>query len=179
MIDTAFVQPTGKEARFAKAFAAESDTGQPIPNRPVDQPAKFDCGGGCASGTALDYLRFAQMLLNKGALDGTRVLGRKTVEYMTADQLGAGVDRSRLHEFAVEHMDGLGFELGVAVRTQPGVAGVPGTAGEFLWSGAQGTMFWVDPTEQMAVVFLARTPGPIRRHYRQLVKQLVTQALVD
>jgi len=179
MVDTAFVQPATKASRFAKAFATDPDTGQPIPDRPVDQGAKFDCGGGCASGTAMDYLRFALMLLNKGALDGTRVLGRKTVEYMTADQLGAGVDRSRLHEFAVEHMDGFGFGLGVAVRTQPGVAGVPGTAGEFMWSGAQGTMFWVDPQEEMAVVFLARTPGPIRRHYRQLVKNLVEQALID
>lgn len=179
MVDTAFVQPAGKASRFALPLATDPDSGQPIASRPLDQAARFDCGGGCASGTAMDYLRFALMLLNKGALDGTRVLGRKTVEYMTADQLGAGVDRSRLHEFAVEHMDGFGFGLGVAVRTQPGIAGVPGTPGEFLWSGAQGTMFWVDPKEELAVVFLARTPGPIRRHYRQLVKNLVAQALID
>ncbi|MGD9904303.1 MAG: serine hydrolase domain-containing protein [Vicinamibacterales bacterium] len=179
MTDTAFAQPADKAARFAKAFARDPDTGQPIADRPVDQAAKFDCGGGCASGTALDYLQFASMLLNKGVLGGTRVLGRKSVEFMTADQLGAGVDRSRLHEFAVEHMDGFGFGLGVAVRTQPGIAGVPGSAGEFLWSGAQGTMFWVDPREELAVVFMARTPGPVRRHYRQLVKNLVVQALVD
>jgi CubicO group peptidase (beta-lactamase class C family) len=76
-------------------------------------------------------------------------------------------------------MDGFGFGLGVAVRTQPGVAGVPGTPGEFLWSGAQGTMFWVDPKEEMVAVFLAATPGPVRRHYRELVKQLVVQAIVD
>jgi CubicO group peptidase (beta-lactamase class C family) len=86
---------------------------------------------------------------------------------------------TRLHEFPVEHMDGFGFGLGVAVRTQAGVAGVPGTLGEFLWSGAQGTMFWVDPREEMAVVFLANTPGPARRHYRELVKTLVVQAIAD
>jgi CubicO group peptidase (beta-lactamase class C family) len=142
-------------------------------------PWQYDCGGGCASGTALDYLRFAQMLLNKGTFEGTRLLSRKTVEYMTANQLGPNVDVTRLHEFPVEHMDGFGFGLGVAVRTQAGVAGVPGTPGEFLWSGAQGTMFWVDPKEEMAVVFLANTPGPARRHYRELVKTLVVQAIAD
>ena len=64
-------------------------------------------------------------------------------------------------------------------RTQPGVAGVPGTPGEFTWSGAQGTMFWVDPKEEMVVVFLANTPDPIRRHYREPVKTLVVQAIAD
>jgi CubicO group peptidase (beta-lactamase class C family) len=142
-------------------------------------PWQYDCGGGCASGTATDYMRFALMLLNKGTLDGTRLLSRKTVEYMTADHLGPGVDVSRLHEFAVEHIDGYGFGLGVAVRRETGRAGVPGSAGEFLWSGAQGTMFWVDPKEELAVVFLANTPGPIRRHYRELVKTLVVQAIAD
>ena len=119
------------------------------------------------------------MLLNKGTLDGTRILSRKTVEYMTSDQLSADVDVDRLHNFAVEHIAGYGFGLGVAVRRQSGVAGVPGTPGEFLWSGAQGTMFWVDPKEEMAVVYLANTPGPIRRHYRELVKTLVLQAIAD
>lgn len=141
--------------------------------------SKYDCGGGCTSGTALDYVRFAQMLLDKGVANGTRFLSRKYVEYMTSNQLGPNVDVRRLNEFAVEHMDGFGFGLGVAVRTQPGIAGVPGTPGEFLWSGAQGTMFWVDPKEEMVVVFLANTPGPVRRHYRELVKMLVEQAITD
>lgn len=179
MVDTAFVVPAPKAARIAKPLPIDPDTGRPTSFRLPVTPWRYDCGGGCASGTALDYLRFAQMLLNKGTFDGTRVLSRKSVEYMTANQLGANVDASRLHEFPVEHMDGFGFGLGVAVRTQPGVAGVPGTPGEFMWSGAQGTMFWVDPKEEMAVVFLANTPGPVRRHYRELVKTLVVQAIGD
>ncbi len=179
MVDTGFVVPAAKAARIARPLAVDPDTGRPITFRVPTTPSQYDCGGGCAQATALDYLRFAMMLLNKGTLDGTRVLSRKSVEYMTANQLGSGVDASRLHEFAVEHMDGFGFGLGVAVRTQPGVAGVPGSTGEFLWSGATGTMFWVDPKEEMAVVFLSNTPGPVRRHYRELVKSLVVQAIAD
>jgi CubicO group peptidase (beta-lactamase class C family) len=179
MVDTGFLVPAAKAARIAKPLPVDPDTGRPTAFRLPVTPWLYDCGGGCASGTALDYLRFAQMLLNKGTFEGTRLLSRKTVEYMTANQLGPNVDVSRLNEFAVEHMDGFGFGLGVAVRTQPGVAGVPGTPGEFLWSGAQGTMFWVDPKEEMVVVFLANTPGPARRHYRELVKTLVVQAIAD
>jgi CubicO group peptidase (beta-lactamase class C family) len=179
MADTGFVVPASKAARIAKPLPRDPETGRPTAFREPVTPWQYDCGGGCASGTAADYLRFAQMLLNQGTLDGTRVLSRKTVEYMTSDQLGPRVDISRLHEFAVEHIDGFGFGLGVAVRRQTGVAGVPGTPGEFLWSGAQGTMFWVDPKEELAVVFLANTPGPVRRHYRELVKTLVVQAIAD
>ena len=157
MVDTGFVVPAAKQTRIAKPLPVDPDTGRPVAFRMPVTPWQYDCGGGCASGTALDYVRFAQMLLNKGTFEGTRILSRKTVEYMTSNQLGPNVDVSRLHEFPVEHMDGFGFGLGVAVRTQPGVAGVPGTPGEFMWSGAQGTMFWVDPKEEMVVVFLANT----------------------
>jgi len=179
MTDTQFVVPASKAARIARPLPIDPDTGKPPTFREPVTPWQYDCGGGCASGTATDYLRFAQMLLNKGTLDGTRLLSRKSVEYMTADHLDADVDVSRLHEFAVEHIDGFGFGLGVAVRRHAGLAGVPGSPGEFLWSGAQGTMFWVDPKEELAVVFLANTPGPIRRHYRELVKTLVVQAIAD
>jgi len=179
MVDTGFMVPASKQARIAKPLPVDPDTGRPTTFRLPVTPWQYDCGGGCASGTALDYVRFAQMLLDKGTFEGTRLLSRKTVEYMTSNQLGPNVDVSRLHEFPVEHMDGFGFGLGVAVRTQPGVAGVPGTPGEFMWSGAQGTMFWVDPKEEMVVVFLANTPGPARRHYRELVKTLVEQAIAD
>jgi CubicO group peptidase (beta-lactamase class C family) len=179
MTDTQFVVPAAKAARIAKPLPIDPDTGRAPTFREPVKPWLYECGGGCASGTATDYMRFAMMLLNKGTFDGTRLLSRKTVEYMTADHLDADVDVSRLHEFAVEHMDGFGFGLGVAVRRHAGIAGVPGSAGEFLWSGAQGTMFWVDPKEELAVVFLANTPGPVRRHYRQLVKNLVVQSIAD
>jgi CubicO group peptidase (beta-lactamase class C family) len=179
MVDTGFMVPAAKALRIAKPLPIDPDTGKPPTFRDPTRAWQYDCGGGCASGTALDYVHFAQMLLNKGTLDGTRILSRKTVEYMTADHLAADVNVKALHEFAVEHIDGFGFGLGVAVRRHTGIAGVPGTPGEFLWSGAQGTMFWVDPKEELVVVFLANTPGPIRRHYRETVKTLVEQAIAD
>src|SRR5262245_56170800 len=179
MVDTSFVVPAAKAARIAKPLPRDPDTGNPPPFREPVKPWQFDCGGGCAQGTAMDYTRFALMLLNKGTLGGSRILSRKTVEYMTADQLDANVNVERLHNFAVEHIAGYGFGLGVAVRRQAGVAGVPGTPGEFLWSGAQGTMFWVGPEEEMEVVYLANTPGPTRRHSRETTKTLVLQAIVD
>jgi CubicO group peptidase (beta-lactamase class C family) len=179
MADTAFTVPKDKAGRIARALATDPVTGQPQSVRDQTLPWTFECGGGCLTSTALDYLRFAQMLLDGGALDGTRVLGRKTVEYMTADHLGPEVNVEKLHNFPVEHIDGYGFGLGVAVRRVPGVAGIMGSPGDFRWSGAQGTLFWVDPKEQLAVVYMAQTPGAIRAHYRQVVATLVQQAIVD
>jgi CubicO group peptidase (beta-lactamase class C family) len=179
MVDTGFIVPAAKAARIAKPLPTDPLTGAPSNFRNPVTPWQYECGGGCAQGTALDYMRFAQMLLNNGELDGTRILGRKFVEFMTADQLGPDVDASRLDEFAVDHLDGYGFGLGVAVRRQTGRSGVPGTPGEFHWTGAQGTMFWVDPKEELVVVYLGNTPGLIRRYYRQLVKSLVLQTIVD
>jgi CubicO group peptidase (beta-lactamase class C family) len=179
MRDTAFTVPQDKTSRIARALPIDPVTGQPQSIRDQTKPWKFECGGGCLTSTALDYLRFAQMLLNRGALDGTRVLGRKTVEFLTADHLGPEVDAAKLHNFPVEHIDGYGFGFGVAVRRVPGVAGIMGSPGDFRWSGAQGTLFWVDPKEELAVVYMAQTPGAIRAHYRQVIATLVQQAIVD
>ena len=179
MTDTAFTVTKEKAGRIARALPVDPVTGQPQSIRDQTQPWTFECGGGCLTSTALDYLRFAQMLLNGGSLDGTRLLGRKTVEYMTADHLGPDVNVEKLHNFPVEHIDGYGFGLGVAVRRVPGVAGIMGSPGDFRWSGAQGTLFWVDPKEELAVVYMAQTPGAIRAHYRQVIATLVQQAIVD
>jgi CubicO group peptidase (beta-lactamase class C family) len=179
MTDTAFLVTPAKVSRLARALPTDPVTGQPQTMRDPTQPYRFECGGGCLTSTALDYLKFAQMLLGGGALDGTRVLGRKTVEYMTADHLGPDVDTRKLHAFPVEHIDGYGFGLGVAVRRVPGVAGIMGSPGDFRWSGAGGTLFWVDPKEELAVVYMAQTPGAIRAHYRQVIATLVQQAIVD
>ncbi|MCW5605523.1 MAG: beta-lactamase family protein, partial [Burkholderiales bacterium] len=176
MRDTAFTVPPGKVARYAKALPVDPVTREPQTLRDGTKPHKFDCGGGCAVSTAADYLRFAQMLLNGGELDGARVLSRKMVQYMTSDHIGPGIDTTKLREYP--NIDGYGFGLGVAVRRGVGLGGMPSTPGEFHWAGSTGTYFWVDPAEALVVVFMAHAPGAIRYYHRQLLHALVMQALV-
>jgi len=175
MVDTAFTVPPDKVARYAKALPTDPVTGAAQKLRDGTRPHKFDCGGGCAISTAADYLRFAQMLLDGGELQGVHILGRKTVEYMTSDQLTAGIDITRLNEWP--NLNGYGFGLGVAVRRATGLGGMPSSAGEFHWAGSTGTYFWADPAERLAVVFMAHAPGTIRFYHRQLLHALVLQAL--
>ena len=177
MRDTAFAVPPEKAKRYAKAFANDPDTGKPQFVLDLTKPLKFECGGGCAASTAGDYIRFAQMLLDGGKLEGKRVLSRKTVEYMLSNQLAPNT--VNLIANADPTSADMGFGLGVAVRTTPGVVRKVGSVGEFSWNGAYGTSWWADPKEQLAVVFLANTPGPVRRHYRELVKALIVQAIAD
>jgi len=177
MRDTAFAVPPEKAKRYAKAFANDPDTGKPQFVLDLTKPLKFECGGGCAASTAGDYIRFAQMLLDGGKLEGKRVLSRKTVEYMLSNQLAPNT--VNLIANADPTSADMGFGLGVAVRTTPGVVRKVGSVGEFSWNGAYGTSWWADPKEQLAVVFMAQTPGPIRWHYRYLVNTLVNQAIID
>lgn len=178
MTDTAFRVSLEKVARYAKALPTDPDTNQPQAVTPdLTKPLKFHCGGGCLASTAADYMRFALMLLNRGEFDETRVLGRKTVEYMTSDQLGPNV--KNLIGNADPTRADYGFGLGLAVRTTPGVARMMGSVGDFSWPGASGTNWWADPQEELAVVFMAHSPGPIRWHYRQAINALVYQAIVD
>jgi len=177
MRDTAFAVPPEKAKRYAKAFANDPDTGKPQFVLDLTKPLKFECGGGCAASTAGDYIRFAQMLLDGGKLEGKRVLSRKTVEYMLSNQLAPNT--VNLIANADPTSADMGFGLGVAVRTTPGVVRKVGSVGEFSWNGAYGTSWWADPKEQLAVVFMAQTPGPIRWHYRYVLNALVEQAIVD
>jgi len=174
MSDTAFWVPAAKRERLAQPLATDPDTGKPVSVPDVTDAPKFECGGGCAVATASDYVRFAQMMLNRGSLDGTRLLGRKTVEYMTSDHLGTITG-------AGDYLPGpgYGFGLGFAVRRETGLANLTGTSGDYNWGGAYGTAFWVDPKEQLVVVSMTQAPGAIRVHYRQLLKSFVLQAITD
>jgi CubicO group peptidase (beta-lactamase class C family) len=176
MRDTGFVVPESQIARYAKPLANDPLTREPQTLRDGTKLHKFDCGGGCAVSTALDYLKFAQMLGNGGELDGVRILGRKTIEYMTADHLTPQTDTTLLREYP--NIDGYGFGLGVAVRRGAGGATMS-SPGEFHWAGSTGTYFWVDPAESLAVVFMAHAPGAVRYYHRQLLHALVLQAIVD
>ena len=178
MADTGFFVPQDKAARYAKPLAADPDTGKPQLRAPeLTQPLKFECGGGCAASTASDYMRFALMLMNKGRSGNTQILGPKTVEYMLSNQLGPNV--KNLIGNADPTRADFGFGLGLAVRTTPGVVRMLGSVGQFTWPGASGTDWWVDPKEELAVVYLSAAPGPLRWHYRQIINALVYQAITN
>jgi CubicO group peptidase (beta-lactamase class C family) len=172
--DTAFIVPTEKVARLAQPFPADKETGKPITLLDVTVPQKNDAGGAGSAGTAADYARFLQMMLNGGQLDGARVLSRATIAYMTSDHLDT-------IKPAILLAPGYGFGLGFAVRKGNGVASVPGSTGEYNWGGAAGTGFWVDPKEQLVVVIMTQTvPGiAAQRIDRALWRQAVYQALGD
>lgn len=178
MTDTGFSIPADKAARYAKPLPTDPDTGKPQARSPeLTEPLKFECGGGCAASTASDYLRFALMLMNGGRAGEARLLGRKTVDYMLSDQLGPNI--KNLVGNADPTRADYGFGLGLAVRTTPGIVRMMGSVGQFSWPGASGTDWWVDPKEELAVVYLSAAPGPIRWHYRQKINALVYQAIVE
>jgi CubicO group peptidase (beta-lactamase class C family) len=179
MSDTSFALPAAKRARYALALPKDPVTGgaNTIPHHASDKTQKWESGGGGTVSTASDYLRFAEMFRCGGKLGTVEVLGRGTVALMTADHLP-----SSFTNMIADKMDpaatGYGFGLGFAVRRQDGIAAMAGSAGDFYWSGVYGTYFWVDPKEQLSVVFLAAAPGQIRLRYRQMLRNLVYQALL-
>src|SRR5580704_7900567 len=178
MSDTGFSISPDKAARYARPLPADPDTGKPQARSPeLTEPLKFECGGGCAASTATDYLRFALMLMNRGRSEEARLLGPRTVAYMLSDQLGPNI--KNLIGNADPTRADFGFGLGLAVRTTPGVIKMIGSVGQFSWPGASGTDWWVDPKEELAVVYMSAAPGPIRWHYRQTINALVYQAIVD
>ena len=177
MTDTGFLIPQAAAARYAAALPTDPESGNPQSMTPLTKKPKFECGGGCAASTASDYLRFALMLMNKGKLGDTRILGPKTVEYMLSNQLAPDV-KNLIQNGDPTRAD-YGFGLGLAVRTTPGIVRMMGSVGDFSWPGASGTNWWADPHEDLAVVWMAHSPGPIRWKYRQMINALVYQAIVD
>jgi CubicO group peptidase (beta-lactamase class C family) len=173
MVDTSFQVPPEKAARLARPLPRDPDTGaaQAVPDR--TQALRFECGGGGLASTALDYLRFAQMLLGGGVLGDTRILGRKTVEAMRTDRLTPEIEN---HIADLDpNSEGYGFGLTVAVRGPTST--LMGSPGEFYWNGAYGTLWWADPVEDLAIVFMCQVPGEQRRRFRPLLNALVYQAL--
>jgi CubicO group peptidase (beta-lactamase class C family) len=174
MKDTTFLVPPDKVKRLAQPLALDRATGKPITLHDVTVAPKNDAGGAGAAGTALDYARFLQMLANGGYLDSKWILAGTTVRLMTADHLGDIKPAIPLLA------PGYGFGLGFAIRRADGLSGVAGSAGEYNWGGAGGTMFWVDPREQLVAVLMTQAqPGPWQREFRELFRQLVYQAIVD
>jgi CubicO group peptidase (beta-lactamase class C family) len=179
MADSGFSVPPDKLERLAQPFARDPATNNPIRLIDVSAPPKNDSGGAGAVSTASDYLRFAQMLLNGGQLDGTRLLSRTTVDLMTSDHLGKILEAGTTPGELLLGTKGYTFGLGFAVRREAGLAGTPGSAGDFMWGGFAGTYFWVDPKEELVGILMTQQPGPLRVYYRKLFRQLVYQAIAD
>jgi CubicO group peptidase (beta-lactamase class C family) len=135
-------------------------------------PRAICSGGGGLVSTAADYMRFCQFMLNKGELDGVRLLGRKTVELMTSNHLRGDMAAMGMPRFSESSYEGVGFGLGFSVMLDPARAQILGTPGEFAWGGAASTAFWCDPAEDMAVLLLTQlmpsSTYPIRRELRVL-----------
>lgn len=172
MKDTAFEVPAAQQHRIAEPFAKDPDGGIPMKVLEPRQAPAMQGGGGGLMSTAMDYARFLQLMRNKGELDGVRLLGPRTVDFMTADHLGSIPSNGMLLS------PGHGFGLGFAVRTAVGLAPVPGSVGMYYWGGIAGTTFFVDPALDMYALLMIQAPNQ-RDYYRPLFRSLVYAALVD
>ena len=179
MVDTGFWVPEAKSNRIAGGFAKDPASGNTYPLIDVSKQPGNDSGGAGGVSTANDYLRFTQMLLNGGALEGARILAPSTVKLMTSDHLAGVASNPQMPGELLLGSKGYTFGLGFAVRMADGIAGVPGSAGDYMWAGYAGTYFWVDPVEEIVAVYMTQAPSPIRASYRKLIKQLVYQAIVQ
>jgi CubicO group peptidase (beta-lactamase class C family) len=182
MADTGFAATGDKAARVAEPLVDKA-TGKKPPMRNPAKEGRWHSGGGGLVGTAADYIRFCQMLLNGGELDGVRILAPKTVRLMASQHLPPDVQygetaRSRFGQLAPVPEMGYGFGLGFAVRLAQGRSPVPGSVGEFFWGGVTGTYFWIDPQEQMVVVLMLQAPDQ-RLRYRYLTRRLVYGAVTE
>jgi CubicO group peptidase (beta-lactamase class C family) len=185
MQDTSFTIADQQLSRFACNYQLQADGSLQLIDAPEHSQYRsqsFFSGGGGLVSTASDYFRFTSMLRNRGELDGVRLLGRKTIELMTLNHLPGGQDLTQLARagrFTETAYAGVGFGLGFSVLLDPTRAQIVGTPGEYAWGGAASTAFWVDPGEDLIVIFLTQlmpsSSYPIRRELRTLTYA----ALVD
>lgn len=186
MVDSGFSVPDPKLDRFAACYAAAPGDRRVLQDDPETSlyrkhPKLFSGGGGLVS-TAGDYLRFCRMLLNGGELDGARLLSRKTIELMTLNHLAGGHDLAALAppgQFSEAATNGTGFGLGFSVLLDQRLAQISGSPGQYAWGGAASTAFWIDPREELIVIFMTQllpsSTYPIRRE----LQTLVNAAIVD
>jgi CubicO group peptidase (beta-lactamase class C family) len=185
MRETGFAAPEGELDRLAALYTPHPETGRATREDALGAlgrrvPACLSGGGGLVS-TAADYHRFAQMLLGGGQLDGTRVLGPRTVAFMTANHLPGHADLEQFGRplFSETTFDGVGFGLGFSVVQDPVAARYPSSPGEFAWGGAASTAFWVDPVERATVLLFTQLLPSSTHPLRSQLHVLTHQALID
>ncbi|MEE8399366.1 MAG: serine hydrolase domain-containing protein [Desulfobacterales bacterium] len=185
MVDTGFDVPPEKVERFAANYTRRPDKTLML----MDDPEKslytkkttFFSGGGGLVSTASDYYRFCQMMLNGGVLDGVRILGRKTAEFMTMNHLPEDRDMASMTTSTFTQIEnpGVGFGLGFAVNIDIPASGVVGSVGEHSWGGAASTAFWIDPMEDLIVIFLTQFMPDGTFNFRGQLKSIIASALID
>ncbi len=180
MLDTGFHVPRGKEERLAAIYGLDKNTRLQLVEKPVDSrlfagkgQKRFLSGNGGLVSTVSDYARFCQMLLNKGELNGVRILSRKTVEFMTRNHLS----ELALKSFAKVLGEGVGFGLSFWVVNDAAQTGLLQSEGAYGWAGGASTYFWIDPKEKMFGILMAQfipfTQYPIGRQFRVLAYQAI------
>ena len=188
MPDTFFNVPPEKRDRFLPNHSWDAENEKLVQMGDDGQfgnwtDTGFFSGGGGLVSTARDYMRFAEMLRNGGSLDGVRILGPKTIQFMAMDHLPGTVAASGRGErpsmtLGDEPFSGMGFGLGFGVITDPAALGVLTSAGEYNWGGAAGTLFWIDPVEELVVVSMIQllgSPWPLRQDLMVLTGQAITE----
>ena len=184
MVDTDFHVPMKKAERFAACYAHDATGKMVLQDDPERSkyllPPVFVSGGGGLVGTAADYMTFCQMLLNGGRSGDHRFLSPKTIELMTMNHLPGGRELTEMSQslFSEAAYDGLGFGLGFAVVTNLARTMTAGSVGQYFWGGAASTAFWIDPKEDLIVVFMTQfmpsSTYPIRRELRTLIYSAIT-----
>ena len=185
MLDTSFTIRDDQVPRFAANYERQAEGRLKViddPTRSVYAKTSFFSGGGGLVSTALDYHRFTAMLLNGGELDGMRLLGRKTVQLMTANHLPNDGEIAQLAlpgSFTDIPYAGMGFGLGFSVMQSPARAHIPGTPGTYAWGGAASTAFWVDPAEELIVIFMTQLMPSASYPLGRELRVLSYSALID
>ena len=188
MDDTAFHVPSDKIERFACCYQPALPGGLKLQDDAREshyaRPPMLESGGGGLVSTAHDYLRFCRMMLNGGTLDGVRILSPKTVALFSLNYLPDGrevADLALPGMFSESAYAGVGFSLGCGVNVNLAKTRLPGTLGEYFWGGAAATAFWIDPKEELTVVFMTQVIGSevrltLRRDLRTLVYSSITES---
>jgi CubicO group peptidase (beta-lactamase class C family) len=186
MNDTGFFVPAAKATRFAACYSADGKGGMTLEDDPTESsflsPPSFISGGGGLCSTAADYLTFCRTLLNRGELDGVRLIAPKTLALMTTNHLPGGRDLTEMSRslFSESSNAGVGFGLGFSVTMNPSQTLIPGSAGEYAWGGAASTAFWIDPAEELIAIFMTQlipsSSYPVRRELRTMVYAAITDS---
>jgi CubicO group peptidase (beta-lactamase class C family) len=185
MTDTSFSVPESKVDRFAACYEYRPANTPRLMEGPFAlgylKPRSYLSGAGGLVSTTHDYVAFCQMLANWGQLDGRRVLGRKTLELMTVNHLpgGATLQDLAMGGFGEAGFEGVGFGLGFAVGQGPAATTFAGSPGDFYWGGAASTAFWIDPVEDLFVVFMTQLFPSVAYPFRAQLRALVNQAIDD